>query len=122
MIAGIGCKAGVGAADVLAAIDAALAAHNAARADLEALAVVPRKADEEGVAAAAEKLGLPLRVMEQAGEIATLTASERSFAATGQGSASEAAALAAAGQGGRLLGVRIAVGPVTCALSERGAP
>ena len=122
MIAGIGCKAGVSAADVLAAIDAALSKNGAMREDLEALAVIAHKAEEQGVAAAAEKLGLPLRVMELAGEVATLTASERSFAATGQGSASEAAALAAAGNGGRLLGARVVVGPVTCALSERGAP
>ena len=39
---------------------------------------------------------------------------------TGVPSVSEAAALAAAGPGARLLGPRVAVGPATCALAVTG--
>lgn len=119
MIAGIGCKRGVSAADVLAAIDAALAAQGASRPELEALAVLAQKASEDGVTQSARLLGLPLRVVEMDNDVTTPTRSSRSLAATGQGSASEAAALAAAGEGGRLRGARTVVGSVACALSER---
>ena len=49
-----------------------------------------------------------------------LTHSERVLAATGVPSLSEAAALAAAGPGARLLAPRVAVGPATCALAVTG--
>ncbi|XIK08888.1 cobalamin biosynthesis protein [Mesorhizobium sp. AaZ16] len=50
----------------------------------------------------------------------TLTHSARSQAVAGTPSVAEAAALAAAGEGARLLGPRIVVGPVTCALATSG--
>jgi cobalt-precorrin 5A hydrolase len=50
----------------------------------------------------------------------TLTRSERVLAMTGVPSVSEAAALAAAGPGARLLAPRVAVGPATCALAITG--
>jgi cobalt-precorrin 5A hydrolase len=50
----------------------------------------------------------------------TLTHSARSQAVAGIPSVSEAAALAAVGEGARLLGPRIVVGPVTCALATSG--
>jgi cobalt-precorrin 5A hydrolase len=50
----------------------------------------------------------------------TLTHSARSQVIAGTPSVSEAAALAAAGEGSRLLGPRIVVGPVTCALATSG--
>jgi cobalt-precorrin 5A hydrolase len=53
--------------------------------------------------------------------VGMLTHSELSQARAGVPSVSEAAALAAAGAGARLLGPRIAVGPVTCALAISGA-
>ncbi|NGO50535.1 cobalamin biosynthesis protein [Mesorhizobium camelthorni] len=52
--------------------------------------------------------------------ISTLTHSARSQAVAGSPSVSEAAALAAAGEGARLLGPRIVVGQVTCALATSG--
>ncbi len=62
---------------------------------------------------------LPLLIAEPAGDApGMLTRSAASLAATGTGSASEAAALAAAGPGARLLGPRLVLGPVTCALAE----
>ena len=50
----------------------------------------------------------------------TLSQSAQSLAVTGTPSVSEAAALAAAGEGSRLLGPRIVVGNVTCALAIGG--
>jgi cobalt-precorrin 5A hydrolase len=50
----------------------------------------------------------------------TLTHSELSQTLAGTPSVSEAAALAAAGEGARLCGPRIVVGPVTCALAISG--
>ena len=47
----------------------------------------------------------------------SLSRSAASRAATGSGSASEAAALAAAGPAARLVGPRLALGPVTCAIA-----
>jgi cobalt-precorrin 5A hydrolase len=114
-VAGIGCRRGVGAEEVLAAVAAARVA--VAVGGRDGLATVPGKGDEAGIAAAAARLGLPLVVVAPAGDAAVLTESRASRAATGAGSASEAAALAAAGPGARLLGPRLAVGRVTCAIA-----
>jgi cobalt-precorrin 5A hydrolase len=51
----------------------------------------------------------------------TLTRSARSLSTLNVHSVSEAAALAGAGPAARLLGPRVAVGPVTCALAESRA-
>lgn len=117
MIAGIGSRRAIGAEAVLAAIDAALSVHGMRRDRLTAIAVLPQKAGEPGIAEAARRLGLPVRVVTLPEPVETLSRSDASVAATGQGSASEAAALAALGAGGRLLGPRIACGSVTCALA-----
>jgi hypothetical protein len=53
----------------------------------------------------------------EAANAATLTHSEHSMAAMNVHSVAEAAALAGAGPASRLLGPRVAVGPVTCALA-----
>lgn len=122
-IAGLGARKGVATAQVLAAIDAALAAHGLSRDRLTALAAVPAKRREPAFRQAAEGLGLPLLIPEteafEGARPGLLTRSAASLAATGFGSASEAAALAAAGPGGRLLGPRIASGAATCAIAER---
>ena len=57
MVAGIGCRKGVAAAEVLAAVEAALAANGLDPAALSALATTAFKRDEEGIAAAARRLG-----------------------------------------------------------------
>jgi cobalt-precorrin 5A hydrolase len=111
-VAGIGCRRGVSAEEVLAALDAAGGA--------DALAVVALKADERGVREAAARRGLPLRVVGAAEDGRILTRSAASLAAAGTGSASEAAALAGAGPEGRLLGPRVVVGRVTCAVAVTG--
>lgn len=109
-VAGLGCRRGVTADEVLAALDAAGGA--------DVLAVVPAKAGEPGIVEAAARRGLPLRVATGAVARQRLASwSEASVAATGAGSASEVAALAVAGPAGRLLGPRLAVGRVTCAVA-----
>ena len=114
-IAGLGCRRGAGVEDALDAIAAACAAWGVVL--LDALAVLPAKADEPGLAAAARRLGLPLLVVAPAADARLSTRSLASLAAIGAGSASEAAALGAAGPGARLLGPRLALGPVTCAIA-----
>lgn len=113
-VAGLGSRRGVTAAEVLAAVAAARAAFGA---PLDALATLPAKAAEPGIAEAARRLGLPLLVADAAPEDRLATRSEASRAATGAGSASEAAALGAAGPSARLLGPRIVAGRVTCAIA-----
>ena len=54
----------------------------------------------------------------EAADARTLTRSARSMDTFNVHSVAEAAALAAAGPGARLLAPRVAVGPVTCALAE----
>jgi cobalt-precorrin 5A hydrolase len=120
-VAGIGCRKGVSAADVLAAIDAALAAAGLRRAALDALATIPTKRHEHALGDASSALGLTLLVPSD-GDIAAaaphaLTRSAASQAATGTSSASEVAALAAAGPNSRLLGPRLICGHVTCAIA-----
>lgn len=121
IVAGIGAQKGVKAKDVLAAVDAALEAHGLQRKAVTALYSNTTKAAEAGLADAAKQLGIECHAiayqkLRKAAEH-TITRSGASIAATGLSSLSEAAALAAAGPGSRLLGPRIEVGPVTCALA-----
>jgi cobalt-precorrin 5A hydrolase len=122
--AGIGCRSGVSADEVVAAVRAALAQFRAAPADLAMLATGETKRREAGICAAAGELGIPLTVVGEgalrSAASATLSHSPRSLAATGLGSLAEAAALAAAGPEAVLLGPRLALGNVTCALAEAG--
>ncbi len=119
--AGIGSRKGVSAAEVIAAIDAALKEHGLTRPALSMLATARLKQDEAGIIAAGGILNLPIIVVD--GEVLkemsdrTLSHSDASLSATGTPSISEAAALAAAGGGAKLAGPRIAVGPVTCAIA-----
>lgn len=107
-VAGIGCPKGVTAAEVLAAV--------AAVGGADVWAVVAAKAGEAGVLEAAAACGVPLRVAE-AGEDRSVTRSAASVAAVGVRSASEAAAMAVAGAGARLVAPRVVVGRVTCAVA-----
>ena len=124
IVAGIGCRKGVSDTEVLAAIGAARAMHRLDASALGALAVAEAKAREPAIQAAARTLELKIIVisraeLERVGE-RTLSRSARSIAATGAPSASEAAALAAIGARAKLLGPRLALGPVTCALASDG--
>lgn len=119
IVAGIGSRTGVSAAQVIAAVDAALQAHGLERARLAMLATARMKQDEAGIIAASGTMGLPLVLVDDGvlADIETLTRSQASMAAAGAPSVSEAAALAAAGEGARLAGPRTALGPVTCAIA-----
>jgi cobalt-precorrin 5A hydrolase len=121
IVAGIGCKRGAPAADIEAAIRAALARGGVSLDALAAVATIAMKQSEFGIAAAARKLGVKFIVvpetdLQAAGE-RTQTHSERVLALTGVPSVAEAAALAAAGPNARLLGPRLVLGDVTCALA-----
>lgn len=126
IVAGIGSKRGVEREAVCAAIDAALARADLSRAALGAIATPAVKGGEAGIAAAAAALGLPLILVPQSRLEAvaglTQTRSERVVALLHVPSAAETAALAAAGLSARLLGPRLALGAVTCALAEGGVP
>jgi cobalt-precorrin 5A hydrolase len=117
MVAGIGCRAGVSAEQVESALAAALGPGRS----LSCIATPTAKGHEPGIIAAAAARGVPLVLISQsdleAASAATLTHSDRSIAAMNVHSVAEAAALAGAGRASRLLGPRIAVGPVTCALA-----
>jgi cobalt-precorrin 5A hydrolase len=121
IIAGIGCRKSVSATQVDAAIDAAFSSHRLLRCQLHAIAVPAAKADEAAVAAIAAARGVELVLVAQsvleAADARSLTRSARSMEALNVQSASEAAALAAAGPKGRLLSPRLVIGPVTCALA-----
>lgn len=120
-VAGIGCRGNAPLADVLAAIDAAIALHGLARDDVGALTTVALKRHEPAIAMAAEALGVPLVIVSDADARQAsgrcLTSSVASLAAAGIACVSEAAAIAAAGADGRLAHPRVVSGAATCALA-----
>lgn len=124
IIAGIGSRKGVSVEDVLAAIETAVEAHGLAMSALSALATATLKQDEEAIPAAGRALSVPVIIVDdatlQAASPGTLSKSDLSQALAGTPSVSEAAALAAAGKGAKLMGPRTVVGPVTCALAIGG--
>jgi cobalt-precorrin 5A hydrolase len=120
--AGIGCRKGASAAEIEAAILAALerAGRPLARIDLMATAMAKR--EEKGIVEAASARGVPLIFVAPADlEIASArgaTWSARVLALAGVPSVAEAAALAACGPKAKLILPRIVMGPVTCALAS----
>lgn len=126
IVAGLGSRKGATQVQVLAAVDAALAAHGLTRGHLDRLATAPLKQHEAGLRAAAAALRLELAIVGQVSleEVSDwiLTASTLSAAHAGTPSVSEASALLAAGPEAKLLGPRLAVGPVTCAIAIAETP
>jgi cobalt-precorrin 5A hydrolase len=118
LVAGIGCRRGATAEDILEAIDAALARSGREGQALTHLATIPQKADEPGIVAAAARLGIERVIVADAADFPGPTESRCSRATTGLGSVAESAALAAAGAGGRLLAPRSSTSRATCALAE----
>jgi cobalt-precorrin 5A hydrolase len=122
MVAGIGCRSGATAEQVESALVAALAPVLSRGRALSLIATPAAKGHEPGIVAAAAFRGIPVVLISQAELEAanprTLTHSGRSMAAMNVHSVAEAAALAGGGPTARLLGPRIAIGPVTCALAE----
>lgn len=124
IVAGIGCRRGATVEAVLATLAAALAQNNVAAAQLSGLAVPEEKLSEAGIIAAADKLalrviGISPAALERAGAD-TLTYSDRVQNLKGVPSVAEAAALAAAGAGARLIAARTTTPTVTCALARGG--
>jgi cobalt-precorrin 5A hydrolase len=124
IVAGVGCRRGTAAAQIEAAIAAALMRAGLGIAAVRAVATAAAKGDEPGIAAAASSIGVPLVLVAQddlaAAGARAATRSERVLAATGVPSVAEAAALAAGGPAARLISPRIVVGPATCALADCG--
>jgi len=121
IVAGVGCRKGVLAADIKAAIVTACAEAGVAASQLRLIATSAAKGDEPGVVAAASAIGLPLVAIPPADLAAAgtrvTTRSARVMALLGVASVAEAAALAAGGPAARLIAPRIVVGPATCALA-----
>jgi cobalt-precorrin 5A hydrolase len=109
--AGIGCRKGCKATEIIDLI------QSAGRPDR--LAAPDFKRGEPGLLEAAAALGLPLHFVADAAlanaQPHCLTRSTAALRATGHASIAEAAALA---QGGTLLGPRIASANATCALAR----
>lgn len=124
IVAGIGCRKDVSASEVLAAIESALSSHNLGAKSLGALATASLKRDEAGILTASKKMGLDvITVEDEALERVSsriLNFSEKSMSVARTPSVSEAAALVAAGEGSRLLGPRVVLGAVTCAIAIQG--
>jgi cobalt-precorrin 5A hydrolase len=125
IVAGIGCRKGVKADQVLAALETALGAHGLPVSALSALATTGRKHAEDAIFATGKALSLPVLLVDDAAlravSLRAFTQSDFSMLAAGTPSVSETAALAAAGQFARLLGPRTVLGPVTCAIAEAAA-
>jgi cobalt-precorrin 5A hydrolase len=119
IVAGIGCKIGIEAEAVRRLVQK-VCELGLGKPFL--LAVPEFRRDEAGIAQAAEALGLPIVWLEREGLRAVqgrcLTHSARAEREVGLASVAEAAALAAAGPGGRLILPRIAAAGVTCALAQ----
>ena len=122
IVAGIGCRKAILAAQVESAIEAALRHNQIEGHRLGVIAVPAVKGLEAGIVAAAAARGVLLVLITQdaleAADLRTLTRSARSMDTLNVQSVAEAAALAAAGPNSRLLAPRLAIGPVTCALAE----
>ncbi|MGC4075873.1 MAG: cobalamin biosynthesis protein [Rubrivivax sp.] len=116
IVAGLGFRSSAG----VESLRAALAAAGAQGAD--ALATSERKAAAPAMQALAAETGLPLLALPEdlLAAQTTLTESARVRRLTGAGSLAEAAALAGAGPGARLLGERAvsADGQATAALAQ----
>jgi cobalt-precorrin 5A hydrolase len=121
IVAGIGCKRGTSSEEIVSLISAVLATHNIARDKLDAIATETLKADEAGIAGAAQQLAVCLVrcSLPDLDGIAdkVLTYSERVRAIKGVPSIAEASALLAAGHNARLLGARVAAANATCAIA-----
>lgn len=65
VVVGIGARKGVSEAQVLAAVDEALAAAGRGRADVRAVATIDLKSEEAGILAAAATLGAPVEIVDR---------------------------------------------------------
>ena len=120
---GVGCRAGVPGAALAALARRALAEYEAPDGERR-MFTLAAKADEPGLVEAARLIGaaltpLPLEAL-QAQASRVLTPSRAAQSRFGTPKVAEAAALAGAGAGGRLLGPRLAANGATCAIALSG--
>jgi cobalt-precorrin 5A hydrolase len=119
IVAGIGCRRGCQAADIIAAIRQAESVSGRV---VTALAAPRFKGQEAGLGEATGLLGLGLILVDDTALMAVqprcVTISTVAERHTGFASVAEAAALAVAGSEARLCLARITVGGATCALAE----
>jgi len=124
IVAGVGCRRGAAALDIETAIRAALDRAGVATDALHCIATTAAKTGEAGIAAAAERLGVGVVLIANADLVAAgdraVTRSARVLALAGVPSVAETAALAAAGPSARLIGPRLVMGDVTCAVAASG--
>ncbi len=122
IVAGIGCKTGAVQAEIAAAIAEAQKVYALSKPP-EVIATHDDKANEKGIRDAARSLGVPIVYLTpgQLWNVAqdALTTSDRVMKLKSLPSVAETAALAAGGKGARLLGPRVIVGPVTCAIARK---
>jgi cobalt-precorrin 5A hydrolase len=122
--AGLGCRKGCGAEEIVALVRTAMDHADLPMNGLSGLFTPAFKHGETGVGEAARLLGLPLVLipepMMKAAEPRALTRSERVIALTGLASVAETAALAGAGPASRLIQKRIASKNATCAIAVSG--
>lgn len=125
LVAGIGCRRGASAHEIVSLVRRALGLAAGGDAVLAALATPRFKADEPGIRDAASVLGVPLTLVEQAALLAAqprcATRSAHAAATAGVAAVAEGAALAAAGADAVLLLPRISDGGVTCALAGKAS-
>lgn len=124
IVAGIGCRRGASCEAVIDAVEAALAQSGVVQSSLSVLAIPEDKRTEAGIFDAARHLSLGVVVVSHASLLAAskgaLTSSARVQGLKGVPSVAETAALAAAGDGARLIAPRSATRTVTCALAAGG--
>ena len=120
-VAGIGCGRETSSEDIVSLIFVALSNFGIAREKLTAIATETSKADQRGIASAAQSLSVPVVrcLVADLGRVAdqVLTRSSRVQEIMGVPSIAEASALVAAGPNARLLGARLAANKVTCAIA-----
>lgn len=116
LVVGVGGRAGVSVAEVCALVEETLRGAGLASAAVTALATVDSKAQEEGIAGAAKRFGVPLigYPADRLAAIAVPHPSEAARAAAGTPSVAEAAALAG---GGELLVPKRRSVAATCAVA-----
>lgn len=119
IVAGIGCRRACPATDIIAVLRTAEAQ---AGVSVRMLAAPTFKSHEPSLVEAASLLGLTLILVEddamQKAQSQCQTVSDAALRHTGHASVAEAAAIAAAGPGARLLLPRINNARATCALAE----
>lgn len=121
LLVGIGCERGVSADEIAGTVATTLAEAGLPAAAVALLCSIDTKRHEAGLAEAASRLGRPLRFFDAATlEAETprlLNPSDAVFRAVGCHGVAEAAALAAAGAGARLIVPKRRAGRVTCAVA-----